>query len=168
MFLHTKKTHGFTIVEMMTVIVLVGILSLLAVPRLTRMIERFKMRQVADMVVRQLVTARTRAIADPYTHCGVYFDAGSTPQKTLIFYDRATAAQYAYNSASDDRYMGDNLLPSAIPMSLPTGCGVVNQAIVFRGDGSAKTGGTIFFKNRYNDTLKINVLASIGRVKVIR
>jgi prepilin-type N-terminal cleavage/methylation domain-containing protein len=162
-----RDKRGFTFIEMMTVIALVGIISIWALPRMTRMMERFKARQTADTIMRQLVTARTRAIADPFTHCGVYFDTAASPQKTLIFYDRSGGTQYDYNSGIDDTYMGNYILPKGIKMALPAGGGIVNKVIVFRGDGSSKSGGTIEFKDRYNQTKKVNVLASIGRVKVI-
>jgi prepilin-type N-terminal cleavage/methylation domain-containing protein len=162
-----KKDTGFTVIEVMTVIVLIGILSVVVVPRLTRMMEKFRVRQAADTIMRQLVTARTRAIADPYTHCGVYFDTGASPQKTMIFYDRPAGTQYAYNSGTDDLYMGSYILPQGIKMKLTSGAGVVSKVIVFRGNGSSKTSGTIEFTDRFNQVKKVNVLASIGRIKVI-
>jgi Tfp pilus assembly protein FimT len=146
----------------MLVVVVVGILAAMVTPSLGRMLEKSRIQAAANVIKHQLITARVKAIAEPTIHCGVYLNNTVNPQRTLIFFDRGTA--YQYNSATDSTLIGVNILPPGITMSLTS---VTNRVIVFRGDGSAKTGGTITVRGRFGISRRINVLPSTGRIKVL-
>lgn len=164
--MNIKNYRGFTIIELLVIIAIVGIAGAMIAPSAGPMLESIRLRSASDIVKRQLMTAKIRAVADPYVHCGVYFAVDSTRQKTWIFFDDTSGTAYQYDPGADKIYMGNNELPKGIRLQRPVGDAPPNDVIVFRGDGSAKTSGSIQLVNKYNDTRTINVLASTGRIKV--
>jgi type IV fimbrial biogenesis protein FimT len=56
------KTTGFTLIEAMVVIAIIGILMAIAFPSYQRMIERNKLKQVAESLKSDMQLARTEAI----------------------------------------------------------------------------------------------------------
>jgi type II secretion system protein H len=162
-----KGCKGFTLIEVMVVIVIVGLLATLAVPNISPMVETMKLRTAANAVKRQMIVARTRALSDPNTHVGVCIDARSNPNRSFVFFDVASGTAY-HCDATDPVYMGVYIAPSNIRDSIPpvAAGGIQDSVVVFRGDGSAKNGGNVIVVNRYGKTRTISVLASTGRVKL--
>jgi prepilin-type N-terminal cleavage/methylation domain-containing protein len=165
MCFYRHNHSGFTLVETMLVVIIVGLLASLAVPNMLAMIEMIRLRGAADIIKRELIVARTRAIADPYVHCGVLFDTASRPQRVMIFFDRGTS--YAIDTTDTvNKYMGVNTVAKGISLRIPSTSGITDKIVVFRGDGSAKRGGNIQLVNRFNRVKTIRVQESTGRVKV--
>ena len=159
----TKKSAGITLVELIVVIAMAGIISAWAVPNLVKMVEMTKLRTAANMIKRQMLVARTRAISDPYKHCGVVID--DIKQQSFVFFDNTTP--YVVNTADTvNKYGGIYKMPRGDTLLIPSSNGIQNQCVVFRGDGSAKYGGSVQVKNKYNMIRTITVEASTGRVKV--
>jgi len=159
----TKKSAGITLVELVVVITMAGILSALAVPNLIKMVETTKLRTAANTIKRQMLVARTRAIADPYNHCGVVIDV--TKQQAFVFFDASTPYQ-VNTTDTTNKYGGIYKMPRGDTLLIPSSGGIQNNCVVFRGDGSAKYGGSVQVKNKYNNIRTITVEASTGRVKV--
>jgi Tfp pilus assembly protein FimT len=162
-----KSNSGITIIELMMVIIILGFLAALAVPNLVPMVDMIKLRTAANAVKRQMIIARTRALSDPNVHVGVCIDTRTNPNRSFVFFDVATGTAY-HNDASDPVYMGEYRVPKNIWDSIPSVAngGISDSVVVFRGDGSAKNGGTVILKNRYGRIRTISVLASTGRVKM--
>lgn len=57
-----RRQSGFTMIELMVTIALMGVLATLAAPRFTQMIERWRVRQAAENMVSSLYYARSEAI----------------------------------------------------------------------------------------------------------
>ena len=159
------SSKGFTLVELIVVIVIALISSAIAVPSFIKMMQHNRLKTTADSIKQQLYVARSRALANSTVHCGVYFDFSSTPQKVFTFTDDPTGAQDQYNALTDKTLLAVLTIPINVQMTLPSSGGITNSCIVFRGDGSAKYGGTVNVTNSSN-TKYINVLASTGRIKV--
>jgi prepilin-type N-terminal cleavage/methylation domain len=163
--------HGFSLLELIVVIALIGILSVLAVPSAKTYFAAINLRTATNTIKQQLILAKTKAMGDPNVHCGVYFDSSVTPNQTRAFLD--TTDFYHYDPA-DPNYMPVYSMPKNITISVG-GTGNT-KVIVFRGDGSAKSGVTnnqIIVKVKIpskSGTLTrsktISVLPSTGRIKV--
>jgi prepilin-type N-terminal cleavage/methylation domain-containing protein len=159
----TNNTSGWTLVESLIAVAIIVILAAAVIPNYVPMLESMKLRTAALNVQRLLIAARTRAIADPSVHCGVYFPDS---MNAYIFPDSASGTPYQIDAKDTANiYLGRYKLPKNIYLcSLSTS--IQYRCVVFRGDGSAKYGGNIYVFDRYNKKWTINVLATTGRIKV--
>lgn len=57
-----RQGSGFTLIEMLVVVAIIGILAALAAPSMTRLLERGRLRGAAEQVASDLQLARTEAI----------------------------------------------------------------------------------------------------------
>ena len=156
----TNNTSGWTLVETLIAIVMIGIVAAAVVPKISPMLETLKLRTAAYNVQRSLLAARTRAIADPSIHCGVVFKDSTS----IIIYPDTSGAPYIVNVLDTAcKYLGTYKMPKNIFLKEVSDS---NHCIVFRGDGSAKYGGSVYVYNKYNIRRTISVLATTGRIKV--
>ncbi len=161
-----NRNSGWTMMETLVLIGIVGILTAAAIPKYGQMVEGMKLRTAAMNIHRTLVAARTRAIADPNVHCGVFFDTTATGSRIYIYSDSSGTPYTISSGDTATKYLGTYIMPKNIKIVIPTSTGITNKSVVFRGDGSAKNGGDIQVTNKFNKTKTINVLAATGRVKV--
>jgi len=168
MYHHKLKTmRGFTFLEVMVVLLIVGLLAVVFRPSSRPLIEGMRLRSSAFNIKSQILTAKTRAVANPKVHCGVYFDMVSTTHSSLLFFDNGSGSDYRY-ATGDGLYVAAQKLPKGISFQSYTSShpDPNARAIVFRGDGSAKYNATIVIKNSYGKTKTIDVLASTGRIRM--
>jgi prepilin-type N-terminal cleavage/methylation domain-containing protein len=71
-----NDNSGFTLLEVMTAVAVMGILVAMAVPSMTRMLERQQTKESATQMAGLLSDARARAVAEGTPHL-VYFNAPS-------------------------------------------------------------------------------------------
>lgn len=57
-----QKNHGFTLIEALVVVTIIGILAALTVPAFTKMLERNRVKGAAESMFNDLQLARTEAI----------------------------------------------------------------------------------------------------------
>jgi prepilin-type N-terminal cleavage/methylation domain-containing protein len=166
--------HGFSMLELLSVMALIGILALLAAPSAKTYLASINLRTATSAIKQQLILARTKAMGNPNVHCGVYFNTGVTPNQTQPFLD--TVDFYNYD-ANDPKYMPVFSMPKNVTINVG-GTGS-DKVMVFRGDGSAKTGNPGITNNQIIVTVTvagqsgtltrsktISVLPSTGRIKV--
>ena len=155
--------HGFTFIELMTTVVIIGIVAAMAVPRFQKAYERMKFSSINKDVVSTLKVARSMSISNKDIF-GVNFDANA---KTVSLFKKDPAS-ILYNTfeATDSVIRIDTL--SSILSTLTTD--LTNSTIAFRPNGSAifGGGGNIVSMAITGDLVginQINVLASTGRVQ---
>jgi prepilin-type N-terminal cleavage/methylation domain-containing protein len=157
---------GFSIIELLLVIIIIGIVAAVAVPSIKPVIENIRLVTTANAIKNKLYIAKTRALGDPLVHCGVVFDTVSKPNTIQAFLDNGTpAGNNIYDPLSDRIFMAPYVLPSTIKLKVS---GTVNpNVVIFRGDGSAKIPGlTLTITNARNKSKHITVLPSTGRIKL--
>ena len=57
-----RKNHGFTLIEALVVVTIIGILAALTVPAFTKMLERNRLKGAAEVVFNELQLARTESV----------------------------------------------------------------------------------------------------------
>lgn len=167
----TRYFNGFTVVEMLITLSVLVILTGIAIPVGRKTIDYMRLKTTGDQIKLVLKVAQSKATADPQVHCGVYMfpgtgtSSGYANKQFAIFFDRDN--DYIYDPGTDPLYLGTRSLPPGITLSIPPIAkgGITSNVIVFRGDGSAKTGGSIILTSKYARKDSINVLPSTGRIK---
>lgn len=158
-----KTEHGFTLIELMVTVVIIGIISAMAVPRFAKEYDRMTFRTATKKVSSTIRLARSMAISQK-DYYGVHFDATA---RTVTLYKKAdTSSFYNVYQTSDSAIRVDTLSREFTTLTTD----LTNSAIAFRPNGSAIfAGGGNIACMIYNDNIiginQINVLASTGRVK---
>lgn len=155
---------GFSFLELIIVITIITVSSALAIPSIKKAVEYLKLKSTVNVIKHQLFLARTSSVSNTAIHCGVSFNFESSPQESIVFYDDSTGTRYKYDPGID-KIIEQNKLPKSITFEKNSHDGIINDAIVFRGDGSSKYGGSVSLVSK-NFSSRINVLASTGRIKV--
>lgn len=153
---------GFSMIEVLMVLAMMAVVAMFATPPLAGMVRAMRLRSATDTVKNQLLLARIRAVSNPNVHCGVYFDVASG--ESFVFFDKGTD-KYKYDTG-DERHGAVQALPLGVSFNVPSTDPITDNAVVFRGDGSAKYGGSIEIKDIDDNIRLVNVLASTGRVRV--
>ena len=71
-----RKNSGFTLMELMVVIALIGVLASLAVPEYINWLPRYRAKKAAMELSGQLHKVKLKAVRENRSH-GVYFDSNS-------------------------------------------------------------------------------------------
>ena len=69
---HRDKKHGFTLIELMVVVTIIGTVTAMALPSVTNSLAQQKVRQAANDVVKLYRRARYRSMAYGRAHVVVY------------------------------------------------------------------------------------------------
>jgi prepilin-type N-terminal cleavage/methylation domain-containing protein len=155
-----NRQRGFSVLEILGVLVIVGILTALAIAPMDRYIKSLRQKSVLGEIKHMLISARSRALANPGVHCGAYFDLSTNPQKIVLFNDNFAPANYSYDANRDKAYLTSYPIPQGFTVKIDSG---YKPEIIFRGDGSAFLSGKILISSSaFTDTL--DILASTGRI----
>ncbi|MBU0983939.1 MAG: GspH/FimT family pseudopilin [candidate division Zixibacteria bacterium] len=158
--LRTKR--GFTLIELMITVVVVGIVAAMAVPRFSKAWERQQFRSENRNLISKLRLARSHAISNKQPF-GVYVDQDA--RTITVFQDIVSPSNMTFDDG-DSTYVVD---------TLPHECNFIytdcdNGVLVFNPNGSASfTGGGNYVLMSATDVSlsysMLNVLASTGRVQ---
>lgn len=157
-----RSTGGVTLIEILTTVVIIGIVASMAVPRFETAWRRIKIRGADRNIVSTIRLARSMAITDKYLY-GVYFDGNQ--QTMTLFKDIVNGGSNLFE-AGDSVIRVDSLPCEFVYL----GTDMSDDVLVFRANGSAgfTGGGNIFAVADAVSVVAIlthNVLASTGRVQ---
>jgi Tfp pilus assembly protein FimT len=157
-----KNRKGITLVELMVIVVIIGIIAAMAVPRFSTAISRLQFRNSARNIVSKMRLARSNAISNKQPF-GVSVDPDT---RTLtLFMDNQNPSMNLYENG--DSVLSVDTLPSDF-VYLATDFG--SSAIIYRPNGSASNTGNVWFVS-YTEGDAVNVgsveiLAATGRTKM--
>ncbi len=102
MFSRFHNRKGFTLIELMIVVVIIGILAALAIPRFMKATTKAKQSE-AKQLLKQIYTMEHsyRQANDTYGDLGVTINAGAGGQFPQIGVDVQTTARYTYTIAGN-------------------------------------------------------------------
>jgi len=152
--------RGFTLMEMMIVVVVIGVIAAMAIPSFLSYMPKLKVKACARDIVSQLRLARSKSVAErrPY---GVAFDVGA--KCYTVFADTDNPAAKTFTVA--DSVMHVDTLETDLSM---VSCTYANGCVVFNSTGAASTSGEVKVVSSDGTVLmSINTLASTGRVRVM-
>jgi len=156
----SRFQKGITLVEIMTTVVIVGIVATMAVPKFQIAFERIRFRSVNRDITSQLRLARSYAVSSKEQH-GVHFNAATLSY--TLFVDKVNTAAMVFEPG--DSVISVDTLPSEFQMlwtDTPTG------SIVFRPNGATTATANIVTLAVTPDIVGIhvhNILAATGRIQ---
>jgi prepilin-type N-terminal cleavage/methylation domain-containing protein len=157
-----RSRRGITMIELMSVVVIIGIIAAMAGPRFSQTISRLKFRTAARNLVSKLRLARSNAI----THKQPFGVHLNNDNMTLtVFLDSNNPGANTFESA--DSVVVIDTLPNGF---VYVGTDFGASAVVYRPNGSASSTGHVYFMSYdVHDGINIGsiaVLASTGRTKI--
>ena len=153
--------NGFTLIEVMVVVVIFGVLSALAAPTFQQSYDRFKFHDGERIVSSSLKKARSFAVSSK-APVGVHFNTES--RAVTIFKNTTNPSQASFES-TDSVYSIDTLQEDFSYVYAD----MTNNAVLFQPNGSANFGGSgnVYLIGESSNLLayfSISILASTGRV----
>jgi len=155
-----RNEKGITLVELLTTVVIIGIVAAMAVPRFQIAFERIKFRSANREITSSLRLARSYAVSTKSQH-GIHFDVGALTFS--LFKDIVNTGAMAYD-AGDSVIRVDSLPSEFNFMSVDNGTG----SIVFRPNGSTTGTVNVVTMATTPDLVGIhqhNILGATGRIE---
>ncbi len=155
------KRHGFTILEMLTVVIILGIMAALAIPNFDMAIKKIRFKSASNEIMAGLRKARSNAIAQRMQY-GVNLDVDN--KVLTVFQDNVDPANFTLDDG-DSVVILDTLGSSIESVSTSFG----TDQVFFFPDGRASATGNITGDAYWGGepaTVHISVLAATGRVRI--
>ncbi len=157
-----KSQHGITLIELMSAVVIVGIVAAMAAPRMGIAYERMQLRSKNKEIISTFKVARSQAITDKLPH-GLKIDGND--RTITYFQDLINPGSMTFESG--DSVISIDTLPSMFNY-LATDC--ANSTIIFEPNGSASFSGggnvdVMGYADHAVSIMNLNVLGSTGKVQ---
>lgn len=154
------RSAGFTMIEMMIIIVIIGIMAAIAVPSFFSAIPRLKARTEARNILNFMRLARSKAVSDGAQY-GVYVDTNN--MQYILFKDTINPAQMMYN-AGDSVVVGPETIDSDVIL---TNSSFTSNTVIFLPTGGASQSGSFTLDiTDGGSNYTISVLSSTGKSKL--
>jgi prepilin-type N-terminal cleavage/methylation domain-containing protein len=185
--LPARSVAGFTLLELMIVIVILGVLLGLAIPGFSRWVPNYRLRGAARDIYSNFQLAKLTAVRDR-ARCGVVFDVANGRYQVIRSGPNRTFESTSSAVGGDDVVLktvnfseygsGVGYGPGSATASIDgvgfdnnvtfTGDGVVfdSRGMVLSPTGAISTGGYAYLKNSKNSAYGVGVLS--GGVVVLR
>lgn len=159
--IRNHKSAGFTLIEMMIVIVIIGVMAAMAGPSFSNFIPKMKLKADSREKTNYLRQARSRAISENSQY-GIYFN---TDDNEIVFFKDTSSPELSTYEEGMDSLVQDSIsCESNVQFS---NCSFANNVVVFYPNGSASTSGSIDLRDTGSSEMyTISVLASTGRVRM--
>ena len=156
-----RSISGFTMLEMMIIVVIIGIASAIAVPTLWGAMPRLRARSEARAILNKMREARSRAISDGI-QVGVHYD--SDTRNVFIFKDFTDPLAHQYDEG--EPIIGPiHELDARVTMA---NSNFVGNTLVFLPDGQASQSGNLTISaGEDGPSYTVTVIGPTGRAKVI-
>jgi len=151
-----KSCRGFTLVELMISISIIGLIAVLSVPSFSRFLQSWKLAGEANEFASTLRTARAAAIVK---NISVVFTF-DTDDETFFYYED-----------SDRDGTLDNSEYSSATYRLETGIAFAGHTLssgtlTFGAMGNTRESGSITLRNSYNRTRTVRIFGGTGNIIV--
>lgn len=155
-----SRPSGFTMIEMMIIIVIIGIVAAMAVPSFLRTMPRLEARSTARNILNYARLARSKAVAER-CQFGVYIDINNA--RYVLFKDTINPAQETYNEG-DSVVAGPEIIDPDISLSAST---FSNNCVVFLPTGGASESGSYTVSTADGAfSYTVSVLSATGRSRM--
>lgn len=155
-----SRLSGFTMIELMIIIVIIGIAAAMAVPSFFRSMPRLETRSTARSILNYVRLARSKAVSER-CQFGVYVDVNSG--RYLLFKDTINPPQETYNE-------GDSVVAGPLiidPDVILSRCTFTNDCVVFSPTGGASESGVYTVSSADSSiSYTVSVLGSTGRSRM--
>jgi len=152
----SRKNRGFTLVELMVSISIIGLLAVLSVPGFSRFLQSWKLMGDADRFASTLRMARAAAVTKNISAVFTF----DTDDNTFFYFednDRdGTRDNTEYRSAIYRLDLG--ILFTAHTLSTAT--------LTFGAMGNTRESGSITLKNSYNRTRTVRIFGGTGNITI--
>lgn len=150
-----RNTKGFSLLELMVVITIMGLLLGLSVPALARYLQNWRLNAEADEIAMMMRAARSAAIMK---------------NTTTVFQFDAQASTYGYfedldgdGNHDDSEYQNEASLPQGLVINRHT---LTNTRLAFGPRGNCNESGSITVSNTNYRERTIVVFGGTGNIRV--
>lgn len=154
--MHLAKDKGFTLVELMFVVLIFGLMMLVSIPGFGRFLQTWKLRGEVDRMASAMRTARSAAIMKNVESVFTF----NTNQRTYFYYEDLDGD--SQRDANEYR-SATHTLPAGI---IFRGHTLNGTTITFGPRGNASENGTITLQNGLNRTRQISLFGGTGNISV--
>jgi type IV fimbrial biogenesis protein FimT len=161
-----SNTHGFTLIEVVTVVAIVGILSMIVIPNFIGWLPRYRLNMAAQDVLSGMIKARTKAVKD---NTWVVFGPNAGGSFSAFVDDGSGSGDADLNGVPDDANDGvqNGSEPTTVRISLPSGISITSSfQTSFDSKGLPDNSGTITLRNSRGQTRQISLLTT-GFARII-
>jgi type IV fimbrial biogenesis protein FimT len=152
----TRKQRGFTLVELMISISIMGLITVLAVPGFTRFLQSWKLQGDANHFATVLRTARAAAV---------------TKNTSVVFTFDTDAQTFEYFEDNDRDGTLDGGEYQSATYALESGIGFAGHTLsattlTFGAMGNTRESGSVTLRNTYNRTRTVRIYGGTGNITI--